>query len=150
MPPHVVLLGDSTLDRVRPFRVAAILAVAVAAALSLASGCGGDSPIRPGRDAIATIAVGDERFRVLLTTEEQISGALAAQAGGHANIPAGRIVPGTQVNAGYSWHLQDVRFVEVAIELCDGRPSMVEAAGGPAFGGGSFCPWGARVVSVEQ
>jgi hypothetical protein len=66
-------------------------------------------------------------------------------AGGLARIPTGRIVSGTRVNAGWSWHLEDVAFVEVAIELCDGRPSDVERQGA-TFGGGRFCPWTATGV----
>ena len=31
------------------------------------------------------------------------------------------------VNTGWSWHFSDAALVEMAIELCDGRPSMVEA-----------------------
>jgi len=124
--------------------------VAVAFAVTAAlSACGADSPTAPGDGTIATIRVDDETFRVLLTPGEQVAAARAAQAGGRASIPNGRIVSGTQVNVGYSWHLEDVEFNEVTIELCDGRPSMVEAAGGPAFGGGQFCPWGARVVAVQ-
>jgi hypothetical protein len=40
----------------------------------------------------------------------------------------GRIAAG-DVNTGWSWHLEDVEFVEAAIELCDGRPSDVERQG---------------------
>jgi hypothetical protein len=100
---------------------------------------------------VAVVRVGDETFRIRLDTTEVQRAARAALAGGSATIPNGRIVPGTDVNAGWSWHLRDVTFVEVTIELCDGRPSMVEAAAraGVEFGGGRFCPWGARVVAVE-
>jgi hypothetical protein len=93
--------------------------------------------------------VGSERFRIALTTPVQVAAARAAQAGGTARIPNGRIVAGTEVNAGWSWHLEDVEFVQVTIELCDGRPSDVERQG-TAFGGGRFCPWTAAVVSVEE
>lgn len=124
------------------------MAVALTMTAALA-GCGADSPTAPGDGTIATIRVSGETFRVLLTTDEQVAAARAALAGGRASIPNGRIVSGTQVNIGYSWHLEDVQFAEATIELCDGRPSMVEAAGGPAFGGGRFCPWGAKVVAVE-
>lgn len=115
--------------------------------MAVASGCDG-SPSRPSTEAVATIRVVNETFRVLLTSAEQVAAAKAAQAGGRARIPLGRIVPGTQANAGYSWHLEDVSFVETAIELCDGTPSMVEQAGGQ-WGNGYFCPWGASVVAVQ-
>ena len=48
-------------------------------------------------------------------------------------------------NAPWSWHLDpaETRFVEAAIEVCDGTPSYVEAhlAEFP-----TYCPWGARIV----
>ena len=50
---------------------------------------------------------------------------------------------GAEVNTGYSWHLVDVTFVEIAIELCDGLPSHVEAAG-VGYANGRYCPWGAE------
>lgn len=114
----------------------------------LAASCGGDSPTSPSTMATVTLAVGSEIFRVALTTPEQVAAARAAQAGGRARIPNGRIVAGTQVNTGWTWHLEDVAFAEATIELCDGRPSDVERQG-PAFGGGRFCPWSATVIRIE-
>jgi hypothetical protein len=112
----------------------------------LAAACG--SVTAPSETAIVTFAVGNEAFRVQIVGERQLAAARAAQAGGPANIPNGRIVAGTSVNAGWSWHLEDVEFVEASIELCDGRPSDVERQG-PQYGGGRYCPWGARVVSIS-
>jgi hypothetical protein len=97
---------------------------------------------------VVTFAVVGETFRVAMTTAEQVAAARAAQSGGRAKIPTGRIVPGTQVNTGWSWHLEDVAFAEITIELCDGRPSDVERAG-VQFGGGRFCPWSATVVRID-
>ena len=114
----------------------------------LAASCGSDSPTSPSTMATVTLAVGSETFRVALTTPEQIAAARAAQAGGRARIPNGRIVAGTQVNTGWTWHLEDVAFAEATIELCDGRPSDVERQGS-AFGGGRFCPWSATVIRIE-
>ena len=115
---------------------------------ALAVACGDDSPTSPSPAAVATFAVSGETFRVALTTADQIAAARAAQAGGPARIPSGRVVSGTQVNTGWSWHLEDLSFAEVTIELCDGRPSDVEQAG-VQFGGGRFCPWTATVVRIE-
>lgn len=112
-----------------------------------AAACGGTSA-SPSPASVAVIRVGDEAFRIALTTPELVEAAKAARAGTGPTIPNGRIVAGTQVNAGYSWHLEDVEFVDVTIELCDGRPSMVEQQG-TSFGGGRFCPWGAEVVAVN-
>lgn len=113
----------------------------------LAAACD-DGPSAPGPVALVTFAVGSETFRTLLTSEAQIEAARAAQSGGPARIPNGRIVAGAGVNTPWSWHLEDVEFVEATIELCDGRPSDVES-GGTGFGGGRFCPWTARVLSIS-
>jgi hypothetical protein len=113
----------------------------------LCAGCAG-SPAGPSPSAIVTFSVADERFRVSLTSDEQIAAARAAQAGGPAGIPTGRIVPGTQANMGWSWHLEDVAFAESTIELCDGRPSDVERQG-TRFGGGRYCPWTATIVDLD-
>ena len=90
----------------------------------------------------------DERFRVELSDEAQVEAARRAQAGGSAHIPIGRIAAGSGVNTGWSWHLEEVRFTEVAVEVCDGRPSDVEREG-VRFGGGSYCPWSAQVIAIE-
>jgi hypothetical protein len=116
------------------------------AALGIA--CSDDSPTAPSPLAVATFAVGGETFRVALTSAEQVAAARAAQGGGRARIPSGRIVAGTQVNTGWSWHLEDLAFAEVTIEVCDGRPSDVERDG-VQFGGGRFCPWTATVVRID-
>ena len=123
--------------------------VAVVALAALGGGACNETPTRPSSEAIVTFSVADERFRVLLTTAGQIAAARAAQSGGRARIPIGRIVAGAQVNAGWSWHLEDVEFAEVTIELCDGRPSDVERSG-PSSGGGRYCPWAATIVTIEE
>jgi hypothetical protein len=117
------------------------------ALISLAGGCT-SNPTTPSSDPVAVIRVSDEVFRIRLDTPDLQRAARAAMHGGSATIPNGVIAPGTDVNAGWSWHLRNVEFAEATIELCDGRPSMVEREG-PAFGGGRFCPWGARVVGIE-
>ncbi|HEX7086993.1 MAG TPA: hypothetical protein VF198_11550 [Vicinamibacterales bacterium] len=123
----------------------ALLLLALAALPT--AGCGSSSA-SPTPVKVAVIRVGDEAFRVALPTPELVEAARAAQAGTGPRIPNGRIVAGTQVNVGYSWHLEDLGFADVTIELCDGRPSMVEREG-VTFGGGRFCPWGAEVVSIN-
>ena len=112
----------------------------------VASGCA-DSPTSPSYTAVVTFEVAGEVFRVQLAGERQIEAARAAQGGGSARIPNGRIVLGVGVNSGWSWHLEDVEFVQVAIEVCDGRPSDVERRG-MQFGAGRFCPWSARVLAI--
>lgn len=120
-----------------------------AALLAIVGSACGDSPTSPSGTAVVTFGVGSETFRVQLVGDRQIEAARAAQAGGTARIPNGRIVAGQGVNTGWSWHLEDVEFAEVAIELCDGRPSDVERQGSQ-FGGGRFCPWNARVLAIQD
>jgi len=115
----------------------------------LATACAHDTPTVPTHGGLVTFAVGSETFRVLLTSAAQVTAARAAQNGALARIPAGRVVAGMQANTGWSWHLEDVMFVETAIELCDGRPSDVERQGS-GFGGGRFCPWTATVIQIEE
>jgi hypothetical protein len=113
----------------------------------LSAGC--DTPTAPSDTALATFRVAGEMFRVQLVGQSQIDAARAAQNGGSAQIPLGRIVAGSGVNTGWSWHLVDVEFVEAGIEVCDGRPSDVERQG-VGFGEGRFCPWSARVVAISR
>jgi hypothetical protein len=108
-----------------------------------------DTPTAPSSEAVVSFRVVSETFRVLLTSPDQLAAARAAQAGGRASIPVGRVVSGTQVNAGWSWHLEDVTFAEVAIEVCDGLPSHVEREG-TQFGAGSYCPWSAVITQIEE
>jgi hypothetical protein len=129
-------------------RVRLFLAAAMTVALSA---CGGASTAvatpTPLDAALVKFMVGDQSFRVKLTTRAQVDAAMAAKAGGSALIPNGRIVIGTDVNSGWSWHLVDVTFADVTTEVCDGRPSDVELAG-VNFGGGRYCPWTAEIVSI--
>ena len=99
--------------------------------------------------ALVTFRVVNETFKALLTDSAAIDLARRSQAGSAKRFPNGRILPGTDVNAGWSWHLVEVEMAEASIELCDGRPSDVERAG-PSYGGGRFCPWSATVVSIED
>jgi hypothetical protein len=124
------------------------LALTLVAAMLLAHACRNRTPPAPS-SGVVTFAVANETFRAALTGADQVAAARAAQNGGRARIPNGRIVAGTQVNTGWSWHLEDVEFAEFTIELCDGRPSDVERQGS-AFGGGRFCPWSASVTRIEE
>jgi hypothetical protein len=125
------------------------MALLLCLALGMSAGACDDSPTSPEAGALVTFGVGDETFRVELTSAEQIAAAHAAQNGGPARIPNGRIVAGTSVNTGWSWHLEDVTFAEVTTEVCDGRPSDVEREG-TTFGAGRFCPWTAAILQIDD
>jgi hypothetical protein len=110
--------------------------------------CGNSTPTSPSTGAIAVIQVSGETFRVALNTPQQIAAAQAAMAGGASRIPNGRIVAGTEVNVGWSWHLENVEFAFATIEVCDGKPSDVERLG-TSFGAGRFCPWISTIVRID-
>jgi hypothetical protein len=117
-----------------------LLLAAVLAAL--ASACGDDGPTAPSSAAVVTFAVGSEEFRVALTTADQVAAARAAQSGGRAKIPIGRIVPGTQVNAGWSWHLEEVTFAENHHRAVRWTPLGRRTRRGTV--------WGRTVLSMER
>jgi hypothetical protein len=129
------------------FLVPRVLATVILSWMSVA--CSGNEPTAPSRGALVTFRVADETFRLRLLDERQIDAAHQAANGGRSRIPNGRLVAGTSVNVGWSWHVEDVEFAELTTEVCDGRPSDVEREG-VSFGGGRFCPWTARVVSIVE
>jgi len=109
--------------------------------------CSGTEPSGTGTDFV--VAVAGETFVMRATDPETVRIAHDNLAGRNQRFPAGPLRRGDGgFNAPWTWHLDpgEVRMVEVAIELCDGRPSYVEAhqADYP-----TYCPWGARVVGVR-
>jgi hypothetical protein len=63
-------------------------------------------------------------------------------------IPNGVVVRGDpSVNVGYTWHIDPTtfEFADVTTEVCDGKPSFVEAG---EMTGDRFCPWSAKVVAI--
>ena len=105
-----------------------------------------------GGPVIVTFEVVDEEYRILITDPNNIAIALQLLAGDPLapRIPNGLVVRGDDggVNTGYSWHIDpdSLEFADLTIEICDGRPSDVEAG---SISGDRFCPWEAEVVSVD-
>jgi hypothetical protein len=104
---------------------------------------------------VATFAVSGEQFNVWVTNPETIAAILRLQAGEQVgNIPNGLIHRGPGAgnhNAPYSWHLDPDEIVmsEATIELCDGRPSYVEAHVDEFVNTiRRYCPWQAELVGV--
>jgi len=126
---------------------AALLAAVLAAVLAAGSPAFGAGE----RRAVVTWKVTGETFRTYLNGRENIAAvrrAIARHAS--AGIPIGRIYRGTQVNTGHRWHLRNVRLVETAIELCDGRPSDLDSDL-PYWVDTvkRYCPWGAKPVRLR-
>lgn len=113
------------------------------------------SDLRGG--VLATFDVSGERFMVFVTSQATIQQLLALRGGAsQASIPNGRILRGSGAgnhNNPYNWHLDpvDIQMAEVTIELCDGRPSYVEANIAEFVDRiGRFCPWGATLVDLRD
>jgi hypothetical protein len=93
------------------------------------------------------VDVAGETFVLRVSDPETIRLARENLAGDDARFPAGPLRSGSGgFNAPWSWHLDPgaTRMVEVAIEVCDGRPSYVEAHQGDFP---QYCPWGARITA---
>jgi hypothetical protein len=113
------------------------------------------SDLRGG--VLATFDVSGERFRVFVTNAATIQQLIALRDGAsQASIPNGRIHRGAGAgnhNRPYSWHLdpEEIQMAEVTIELCDGRPSFVQATIGEFVDRiGRYCPWNAMLVELRD
>ena len=113
--------------------------------LGLLSACG--SPAAPGAaPADFIIDVVGERFVLRLTEPAAIALAEANLRGENTRFPLGPVRRGSGgFNQPWSWHLDpdDTTLVELAIEVCDGRPSYLETHLDEYP---TYCPWGGRVV----
>ena len=111
-----------------------------------------DSPASayPDGSMIVTFKVATEEYRVLVTDPRNVAIAQKLLDGRAAPpIPNGVVVRGDpSVNTGWSWHIDPatLEFADVTAEVCDGRPSFVEDG---TITSDHFCPWGAKVVSLE-
>jgi hypothetical protein len=111
---------------------------------TLAVGC--SSPTEPAEVTDFVVEVAGERFVLRLTDADTIRAAEDNRLGRNSKFPLGPLRAGNGgFNAPWTWHFDpaETRFVDVAMELCDGRPSYVEQHK-PDYP--SYCPWGARVV----
>ena len=125
----------------------------------LAAGCDDGTPVGPELEGgiLAVFEVSGERFSAFVTSPNGISAILSLEAGtSQASIPNGRLIRGAGLadhNLPWSWHMDpaDIEMAEFTIELCDGRPSTVEGNLDEWIGVvGRFCPWGARLASVDD
>jgi len=105
---------------------------------------------------VATFDVEGERFHVWVTSLSTIDQLFDLQAGGSmANIPIGPLLPGPgkgDHNLPWSWHMDpsETEMAENTIEVCSGRPSYVEDNLQYWLALGSYCPWAAELVELED
>lgn len=142
---------DSWVARVAP---AVILFLGLAA-----TGC--STSVTPSPDlkggVIATFETVGEQFKVFVKNPAAIERLLAIRNGAAlGQIPNGRILRGAGAanhNSPRAWHLDpdDIQVVDSAIEVCDGRPSYVDQHLGEYVDVvGRYCPWGAKLVRLDD
>src|SRR5262245_31570024 len=97
-----------------------------------------------------TVRVASDNFVMFATDPETIRLAKENFEGKNSRFPIGKIAVGNGgFNGGWGWHFvpDNVRMTEVAIEVCDGTPSYVNAHLQDFLSVG-YCPWGAKVIKV--
>ena len=133
--------------------------VASTAVIAVLSACGTDSTAPEDLlegGVLATFVVSQEQFHVWVTNPETIQQIFDLRDGlSTANIPNGALHEGQGLgdhNAPWTWHLDpsDIAMAEATIEICDGRPSLVDSLLPDYLTVGRFCPWGAELVSVQD
>jgi hypothetical protein len=129
----------------------AVLACSLVLLAGLAAACGDDPIGPPAGSVVFDVRVSGETFHVAVTDTAQIRRFDERLASGVEGVINGALRAGHGgFNAPWGWHLDPatVEAVDMAIELCDGRPSMVQADLTYWIGTvGRFCPWGATVVA---
>src|SRR5688572_29793975 len=120
----------------------------------LITACGGDvASMRPTPAQEFVVEVEGERFRLRTSNPATASALDARRRAGTLGVVAGRIVRGDGgFNAPWGWHLDplSIEVPQVSIEVCDGRPSMVQADLDYWVDTvGMYCPWAARVYDAR-
>lgn len=119
-----------------------------------AAACGEDPLGVPAGTAVFELEVSGERFRAAVADTAEVRRLEARMASGEEGVVSGALREGAGgVNAPWGWHLDatTVHVADLAIEVCDGRPSMVQEDLGYWLGTvKQYCPWGAKVVARIQ
>jgi glucose/arabinose dehydrogenase len=104
--------------------------------------------------ALIRFRIAGEYLSVWIEEPAFIDRARDILAGGVSQIPLfDSLLDGTGCDPQWTWHVdpRKVRFVDSAIELCDGLPSHIEADKEYWLGTvGSYCPWTAIVEAVDD
>jgi hypothetical protein len=107
----------------------------------------------PASEKSFTIDVTGEKFVIRATDSETITQLTDNYFGKNSMHVTGKLVKGDGgFNQPWGWHLDpaSVRMAEFSIELCDGRPSMIQEDLEYWLGTvGSYCPWSSKVVAIN-
>jgi hypothetical protein len=127
--------------------------MAVLALVLVLAGCEESATTPPNSAVFVVEVVEGETFRILLQDEDRISEARERLASAEAMVVHGELARGTGgFNTEFSGHLKPatVTFVDVAMELCDGRPSYVESELEYYLESVKFyCPWGVTIIAEQ-
>jgi hypothetical protein len=97
------------------------------------------------------VSVVDEYFCVYITNPATLELAYKDYRGEIRRIVSGNLSGGNGgFNQPWSWHLvpDSVRLVEMAVEICDGKPSFVEKDLENWLKIGIYCPWVSDIIKI--
>lgn len=120
-------------------------------ALALGACESGDGGVTaPEGATLFEVRVQDETFRIAAEDPEAVAALEARMEAGTEGVISGALAEGDGgFNRPWSWHMVpgSIDVPDVSIELCDGRPSMVEEDLDYWLNTVQrFCPWGAEVT----
>jgi hypothetical protein len=112
-----------------------------------------------GSDGHFTFGIGSDTLRVFMSDPHEVREAIETYhgIGGGSGAFIGSLLDDrpsvSRYDSQWSWHLDpaSIRMLtnEVAIELCDGTPSMVEGDLDYWMSIEQYCPWSAQIISLE-
>jgi hypothetical protein len=122
--------------------------------IAFLSGCKAENPTTnlPPNGQFFTVQVANDVFVMYTTDTVTIQQATENFQGKNHRFPLGRIATGNGgFNSPWSWHFvpDNVRMVEVSVEVCDGTPSYVNSHLNDYLAVG-YCPWSAKVIKVGK
>lgn len=154
--PVVQWMTQPPLDDSMRFLPALFLVPAFALSACDSNGSDGDTGLCADRTggALITFRVVDETFTGWFTDETFIQAAETHRSESTSQVPVfGEVLTGQGCDEQWSFHVaaDDVHFADQTIELCDGRPSYIDANLDDWIDQvGQWCPWGAEVVEVDR
>ncbi len=106
--------------------------------------------------ALVTFTVAEdpnEMFTAWIEDDAFIDEAIRLIADGETRVPNFAMADGMDCDGQWSWHVDpvDAVFADFTIEVCDSLPSYIEDNKEEWFAmNPRWCPWGARMVSVDD
>jgi hypothetical protein len=112
--------------------------------------CKSENPIQGPNGQYFTVQVENEQFTMYVTDPATIQAALENFQGKNNKFPIGQVAVGNgSINEPWNWHYipETIRMTEVSVEVCDGKPSYVNAHLNDFLAAG-YCPWAGKIIKV--